>query len=244
VRGINRCCDAACQGGAAYRSKGASTADDGRRRWARTSPTGLAVQVRASSAADVSDIALRVHPHGTLCWMGASMYPAANLSASRRTRTTATRSSSCSTSSTSSIRQSAGTSSWTTCPRTTRRTSTSGSMNHPRWTLHFTPKHASWLLRSPSPRARAALGARGRQHLLPNQGQRKGASHDADAVYGAHCGVGTSTPPSIGAFLWSVGTPPPLAQQSRDSDSADEAVDLLRPERSAGTRGRRPRRRR
>jgi hypothetical protein len=38
------------------------------------------------------------------------------------------------------------------------------------------------LLRSPSPRARAALGARGRQHLLPNQGQRKGASHDADAV--------------------------------------------------------------
>jgi hypothetical protein len=100
------------------------------------------------------------------------------------------------------------------------------------------------LLRSPSPRARAALGARGRHDLRPNQGQRKGASHDADAVYGAHCGVGTSTAPSIGAFLWSVGTPPPLAQQSRDSDSADEAVDLLRPERSASTRGRRPRRRR
>jgi len=38
-----------------------------------------------------------------------------------------------------------GTSSWTTCPRTIRRTSTSGSMNHPWWTRHFTPKHTSWL---------------------------------------------------------------------------------------------------
>jgi hypothetical protein len=63
----------------------------------------------------------------------------------------------------------------------------------------------------------------------------------ADAVHGAHCGFGAPTAPSIGALLRSVGAAPPVAQQTRDSDSEDEAVHLLRPERRVrdGRNGRR-----
>jgi len=58
---------------------------------------------------------------------------------------------------------------------------------------------------SPSPRAPAAVGARGWQDLLPHQGHRAGAAHDADAVHGTPCCLGTPTAPSIGALLWKSG---------------------------------------
>jgi hypothetical protein len=65
------------------------------------------------------------------------------------------------------------------------------------------------LLRSSSPRARAAVRARRRQDLLPHQGYRPGATHDAGAVPRAPCCFGTPSAPSISALLRSVGATQP-----------------------------------
>jgi hypothetical protein len=102
------------------------------------------------------------------------------------------------------------------------------------------------LLRSSSPRAQAAFSARRWQDLLPYQKHRAGATHDADAVHGTPCCFGTPTAPSISALLRGVGATQPVAQQRCASDSEDEGIHLLppeRPARSAGGSGRRHHRR-
>jgi hypothetical protein len=95
-------------------------------------------------------------------------------------------------------------------------------------------------------RPRTAFWARGWQDLLPHQRYRTGAAHDADAVPGTACGVGTPTPPSAAAFLRGGGAAEPLAQPGRDGGPKGEAVHVLRSERpiySARTSGsRHPRR--
>jgi hypothetical protein len=84
------------------------------------------------------------------------------------------------------------------------------------------------LLCSPSPRARAALRARRRQDLLPDQGHRPSAADDTGTVPGTSCRIGAPTAPSVGAFLRSLGVAQPVAQPRGHSGSRANNARHLR----------------